>query len=137
MRKTPVTKVMSENVITVYRSQPLSEVWDTLSRNGIHHVPVVEGSTPVGMISASDILKLAYDFDGTDDRMLRTMLDHQFNVDDAMSTDLLTTTADATVHHVADLMSDGTRHSVLVLDAVGELAGIVTSTDLIRFLRDL
>jgi CBS domain-containing protein len=137
VKKQPITKVMSANVITVHRGQPLSEVWDILRENKIHHVPVVDGAKPVGIISATDILRLVYDFDGTDDRMLRTMLDHQFTIDDAMSTALVTANVNSTLHHAADLMSDGSIHSVLVLDDQGELAGIVTSTDIIRFVRDL
>lgn len=137
MKKQPITKVMSADVITVHRGQSLSEVWDILRENKIHHLPVVDGPTPVGIISATDILKLVYDVDGTDERMLRTMLDHQFTIDDAMSTALVTASVDSTVHHAADLMSDGTIHSVLVLDDRGELAGIVTSTDIIRYVRDL
>lgn len=137
MKKQPITKVMSVDVITVHRGQPLSEVWDILRDNKIHHVPVVDGSKPVGLISATDILKLVYDVDGTDDRMLRAMLDHQFTIDDAMSADLVSLGVNATLQSAAELMSDGSIHSVLVLDAKGELAGIVTSTDLIRYLRDL
>jgi CBS domain-containing protein len=137
VKKQPITKVMSDNVITVHRGQPLSDVWDILRENKIHHVPVVDGPKPVGLISASDILRLVYDFDGTDDRMLRTMLDHQFTIDDAMSTALVTANVSSTLHHAADLMSDGSIHSVLVLDDNGALAGIVTSTDIIRYVRDL
>ncbi len=137
MKKQPITKVMSVDVITVHRGQPLSEVWDILRDNKIHHVPVVDGSKPVGLISATDILKLVYDVDGTDDRMLRAMLNHQFTIDDAMSADLVSLGVNATLQSAAELMSDGSIHSVLVLDAKGELAGIVTSTDLIRYLRDL
>jgi CBS domain-containing protein len=137
VKKQPITKVMSKEVITAHRGQPLSEVWDILRDNRIHHLPVVDGTKPVGLISATDILKLVYDVEGTDDRMLRTMLDHQFTIDDAMSTALVTANVGSTLHHAADLMSDGSIHSVLVLDDNGDLAGIVTSTDLIRYVRDL
>jgi CBS domain-containing protein len=102
-----------------------------------HHVPVLDGRRPVGMISASDILSLVYDIDSGDDRMLRTFLDIQFNIEDAMSTKLVTVTTDAKVREVADAMSSGTIHSVLVVDGDGNLEGIVTSTDLIRLLGEM
>ena len=137
MKATPIAGIMSEQVVTVDDGQQLSDVWDLLRRHGIHHVPVVNGLRPIGVISATDILRLAYDFDATDDRMMRTMLDHQFSIDDAMSTALVTLPTDATVHDAAELLATGDSHSVLIIDAVGELAGIVTTTDLIRFLRDL
>jgi CBS domain-containing protein len=54
-----------------------------------------------------------------------------------MTDDLLTLPESATVHDAALLLADGKRHSVLVLDGEGALAGIVTTTDLVRYLRDL
>lgn len=132
-----ITEVMTTDVSTVHTGQSLSEVWDILKSGEFHHVPVLEGSKPVGVISSTDILKLVYNFDGTDERMIRSVLDHEFSIMDAMATALETVSLDSTVHHAADLLSAGTFHSVLVTDHDGKLAGIVTSTDLIRFLRDL
>ena len=37
------------------------------------------------------------------------------------------------MHDAADRLSGGDYHSVVVVDATGHLAGIVTSTDLIRY----
>ena len=80
--------------------------------------------------------QLVYDIDGTSEQMLTTMLDHQFNIDDAMSTDLVTLPESASVHDAAEVLSGGQLHSVLVVDVDGSLVGIVTSTDLVRYLRD-
>lgn len=137
MRREPITKVMTTELVSVDRSQPLSEVYHVLKGNRFHHIPVIDGETPVGMISSTDVLKLVYDIDGSDDRVLTTMLDHQFNIDDAMTTELVTLTEDATVHDAAELLAEGSIHSVLVVDAAGTLIGIVTTTDLVRYLRDL
>lgn len=128
---------MTAEPVTVYRSQPLSEVYELLQNNGFHHVPVVDGSKPVGMISSTDILKLVYDVEGSDDRMLRTMLDHQFTIDDAMSEDIVTVASTGKLREVVEVMSAGEIHSALILDNAGDLAGIVTSTDLIRTLGEL
>lgn len=100
-------------------------------------MPVLDGETPIGMVSSTDILKLVYNYEGTDDRMLRTVLDHEFKLEDAMSNALETMNVGGTVRRAADLMADGDIHSVLVLNDDATLAGIVTSTDLLRFLRDL
>jgi signal-transduction protein with cAMP-binding, CBS, and nucleotidyltransferase domain len=137
MRQQPITNVMTTDLVSVDRSQPVSEVYHVLKAARFHHIPVLDGARPVGMISSTDILSLVYDIDGTDDRMLTTMLDHQFTIDDAMSDDLVTLPDTATVHDAAELLAEGSMHSVLVVDVTGELAGIVTTTDLVRFLRDL
>ena len=133
----PITSVMTTEVISIDRDQPLSEAYQALRGAGYHHIPVLERDRPVGMISSTDILKLAYDVEGSDDRMLRSMLDHQFTIDDAMTADLVTLPDTATVHDAADVLARGSLHSVVIVDAEGALVGIVTTTDLIRYLRDL
>lgn len=136
-RRAPISQVLTTEVTYVERHQPLSEVYHLLIKAPFHHVPVVEGGRPVGIVSSIDVLRLAYDVEGTDERALGAMLDYQFNIDDAMSTELRTLTTSATVRDAADAMADGEVHSVLVVDDGGKLAGIVTTTDLIRYLRDL
>lgn len=135
-KREPIQTVMTSEPTYVQRSQPISQVYDLLDGAPFHHVPVLDGDRPVGMVSASDILRLVYDIDGSDDRMLRTMLDHQFNIDDAMTEDLRTLAPTASVYDAASMLSDGSLHSVLVVDDDGKLVGIVTSTDLVRYLRD-
>lgn len=137
MRNEPISTVMTTGVVSVDREQPLSEVYAVLKGARFQHIPVVEGERPVGIISSTDILKLVYDIDGRDDRMLASMLDHQFNIDDAMTAELVTLPEDATVHDAAEVLAEGSVHSVLVIDTIGDLVGIVTTTDLVRYLRDL
>lgn len=135
--KPQLADIMTAEPETIQIGQPLSDVYTLLQNRSFHHVPVVDGRVPVGLISATDILKLVYDVDGHDDRMLRTFLDHQFTLEDAMSIDLLTVKRSDPLRAVVDLLAAGTAHSVIVLDDDGSLAGIVTSTDLIRQLGEL
>lgn len=137
MKKVPITQVMTTELVSVDRDQPLSEVYHTLHNAPFQHVPVLDGDEPVGVISSTDVLKLVYDVEGSSDKMLTTMLDHQFTIEDAMSTDLVTLPETATVHDAAEVLAEGRFHSVLVVDGAGGLVGIVTTTDLVRFLRDL
>lgn len=136
-RQVPISEIMTTEIVSVDVGQQLSEVYHALRRAAFEHVPVLDGDTPVGMISSTDILRLVYDIESADDRMLTTMLDHQFNIEDVMSTHLVSLPDTASVHDAAEVLAEGGRHSVLVLDVTGELAGIVTTTDLVRYLRDL
>ena len=135
--KPHLSDVMTRDPQTVHLGQPLSEAYALLQKGEYHHVPVMDGDRPVGMISSTDILKLVYDVDHNDDRMLRTMLDHQFTLEDAMSTELVTVRNGESVRKVANHMSTGDNHSVIVVDDAGALEGIVTSSDLIRQLAEL
>lgn len=132
--KPALADVMTTEPETVEIGQPLSEVYTLLQNRSFHHVPVLDNGAPVGMIAATDILRLVYDAQGRDEQRLRTMLDYQFTIEDAMTTDLVSVRDGASISSVVEHMSDGTVHSVVVLDDEGLLVGIVTSTDLIRFL---
>jgi len=137
MRRESIATVMTANLVSIDCGQPMSEVYFVLKDAPFQHVPVLDHEKPVGIISSTDVLKLVYDIDGTSEQMLTTMLDHQFNLEDAMSTDLVTLPESATVHDAAEVLAEGKLHSVLVVDVAGGLVGIVTSTDLVRYLRDL
>jgi CBS domain-containing protein len=128
-----IAEVMTTDPVTIDRSEPISEAYRLLRDAPFHHLPVLDGDEPVGMVATSDILRLVYDVDGVDDRALRTYIDHQFTMDDAMSVDLRTLAPDATVREAAAALADGSIHSVLVMDE-GKIAGIVTTTDLVRWL---
>ena len=54
-----------------------------------------------------------------------------------MTSEVQTLPTTATARDVATMLSDGARHSIIVLEENGHLAGIVTSTDLARFVVDL
>ncbi len=125
---------MSADPSTIQRGQPISDAYEILSNAPFHHLPVLDGDTPVGVLSSTDILRLVYDVDGTDDRALKVFLDHQFTIDDAMTEDLSTLPDSATVKDAAEILKDGRIHSVIVLEQNGRLGGIVTTTDLVQLL---
>lgn len=134
MENAQITSVMTADLVTVDRSDPISEAYAILKRAPFHHLPVLDGDEPVGLISSTDILELAYDVKGSDERNLMVFLDHQFTMDDAMTETLVTLPESATVRDAAEVLADGRLHSVLVMGSNGMLEGIVTTTDLVRFL---
>lgn len=46
---------MRSDVVTTTRSAPLSDVAETILDHRIHHVPVVDGDTVVGMVTSLDL----------------------------------------------------------------------------------
>lgn len=128
----PIARVMSAAPLTVQKGQPLSAVRKLMADNDFHHVPVLDGEKAVGMVSTSDLLKLS--FDGVDSRSLDAMLDHQYRLDQVMTTELAKVPKSGHVRDAAEALADGGLHSVLVVDEGDRLAGIVTSTDVIRYL---
>ena len=57
-------------------------------------------------------------------------------VKDVMQTDVVTVTTDTTARYLARLLADEEISGVPVLDSSGALAGVVSSTDLVRLAAD-
>jgi CBS domain-containing protein len=100
----------------------------------IHHIPVIEGNKPVGIISTTDIYKLISNIDMQDSRMIDAKLNSDFSIADVMSKDLVTLPLSSTIKDAAGILQVSTRHSIIITNPAGEFAGIVTSTDLIKYL---
>ncbi|MBT8208767.1 MAG: CBS domain-containing protein [Acidimicrobiales bacterium] len=133
---TPITDIMTADPRTIERSQNLSEAYHTLKHAAFHHLIVLDGDDVVGMLATTDILRLAYDADGLAEQSLATYLDHQFNIADAMTETVRTLGVEATAKDAAEILAEGGFHSIVIIDADGGLAGIVTTTDLARFVVD-
>jgi len=129
-----IDEVLTTEVITVHTNQKLSYVNKIFTEKMIHHIPVLEGKKPIGIISTTDIYKLIYNIDMHDKRKIDAMLDSDFTIEDVMSKDLVTLPLSSTIKDVSSLLQVSTRHSIIITNQDGEFTGIVTSTDLIKYL---
>jgi len=136
LKNQSIKEVTTKDVISVHENQNLSEVAQIFRESMIHHVPVVKGTKVVGIISSQDLFKLIFNVDSTDVRMLDTLLDHTYKISDVMTSKLVILDESSTIKDVTKLLSDNSYHSVLVVNSKGDLTGIVTTTDLIRYLHD-
>ena len=64
-------------------------------------------------------------------------LDNQFSIEGIMQKNVRTLPPNSTIAEVADALSDGSTRAIPIVDDEKNLVGLVTSTDLIRYLRDL
>lgn len=132
----PVHKIMATNPVTVHEKQKLSDVHHLIVERKIHHVPVVSGEHLIGLISGNDLLRVSWgDVNRQDPRQVDALLD-TLSIRDVMQEDVVTMNSTDTVRRAAELLSQGEYHSVPVLDDAGVLVGMVTSTDLIKYLLD-
>jgi CBS domain-containing protein len=138
MRKNePISKILTKDVETVHVGMAVSDVRKLFAQKGFHHVPVVSGEKLVGMITASDVLGIMVEGVGADDRSMDAYLDHRFSIEELMTKGLQTLPVKSTIADAAELLSEGDYHAVPVVSDGGSLEGLVTSTDLIRYLRGL
>ena len=64
--RTPVTSIMSKNVITLNSKDDLSKAELLFKNNKIRHIPVVSGDKIIGMLSYTDLLRISF-ADAVDD----------------------------------------------------------------------
>lgn len=138
MRKNePITSVMSKELITVHEADPVSKVRQLIQQHHVHHVPVVKGSALIGIVSWTDIMRISFgDFGNQDGKQLDTILDHTYKMVDVMVADPIKLNVSGTVREAARILSEGNYHALPIVDG-DKLVGIVTSTDLLKFLAEL
>jgi CBS domain-containing membrane protein len=103
----------------------------------IHHIPIVKGKKLVGLVSFTDLMKINMVINGADERSIDTIIDQQFQITDIMSSKITKIKNTETIRQASELLIKGHFHSLPVVDADDNIVGIVTSTDLIKYLNDL
>lgn len=133
-KRTPISKIMSSDIITINKTQSINEVSDIIKNKNIRHVPVVSGNKIIGMLSKVDLQKISFvntmDGDG-----LTTALYEGLNIEQVMTKDVTVVQKNDTIYDVATILSKNEFHSLPVVEKE-ELVGIVTTTDLIKYLVD-
>lgn len=131
-----ISKIMSTEVVTVHQNQKPSDVRHIICESNIHHVPVVDGKTLVGLISYTDLMKLNIVIGGADERTIDAIVDQQFTIQDIMVTELIALSETDTIRQASKILAKGSFHSLPVIDKKKQIVGIVTTTDLIQYLSD-
>ena len=133
-KKESVSQIASTALITIQLGQKLSKARKLMQVNQIHHVPVLQGKKLMGILSAVDLATLSLTSFGSDERANDAILDNQFSVEEVMSKNMVTIKPTAPIREAAEILAEGHFHSLPIVDKEGDLQGLVTSTDLIRYL---
>ena len=133
-KKESVSQIASTALIAIQLGQKLSEARKLMQVNQIHHVPVLQGKKLMGILSAVDLATLSLTSFCSDERANDAILDNQFSVEEVMSKNMVTIKPTAPIREAAEILAEGHFHSLPIVDKEGDLQGLVTSTDLIRYL---
>ena len=135
-RRTPVSKIMTKNIIAVNRTDDLETTERLFKRYNIRHIPVVSGNVIVGMLSYTDLLRISFaDSVNEEEGSVDTVVYNMFSIDQVMTKNVTAVTSETTIKEVAEILAKEEFHALPVVDN-GELVGIVTTTDLINYLID-
>lgn len=135
--KTLVRDVMSTHPISVRKATPVKEVAARLRADRVSAFPVLDDDgTVVGVVSEGDLL-VKEALDGTPG-WFAGLVHHKearkatgVTAGDLMTSPAVTVGADDTVEHAARLMYLHGLKRLPVVDAAGQLAGIVSRTDVL------
>ncbi len=135
-RNDPISHLMTRNVITVHHGDPISKVRALVREHGVHHIPVVNGDQIVGIIAWSDILRVSFgDAFNTDERTVDATLDHTLTIEQVMQKNPISLPETGTVREAAEILAKSSFHSLPIVSG-SKLVGMVTTTDLIKYLLD-
>lgn len=132
--KATLSEIMTVQPVTVSVDTPLPDVYRIAKEHSIHHLPVVEGGRLVGIISRTDLERISFVNDPNSANVVEAMWDF-LRTENLMTRSVVTIRKDQTVREAAELLKDGKIHALPVVDG-SEIVGIVTSTDLIRYLLE-
>jgi acetoin utilization protein AcuB len=123
---------MTRDVVTVRPETSVAQAWGLCGERSIRHLPVVEGSRVVGIVSDRDLRDVSPPR-GTPDQE-NTL--GWVRVRDVMTTGVVAAHPLDTIERAASEMYER-RIDCLPVVADGELVGIITSSDMMRTLVEL
>ncbi|WP_109437632.1 MULTISPECIES: CBS domain-containing protein [Aquimarina] len=135
-KRTPISKIMTSDVITLNSTNGLETAEMLFKKNKIRHIPVVKGDAVVGILSYTDLLRISFvDTVNEFEHEVDTVVYKMFTIEQVMAKNLVSVNSDTTIKEVAEILSEREFHALPVIDN-DKLVGIVTTTDLINYLLD-
>ncbi|AYN05885.1 CBS domain-containing protein [Flavobacterium sp. 140616W15] len=131
-KREPISHIMTKTVVTANENDGLREVVEKLRKNTIRHIPIVRGKEVIGIISRTDVNRLTFGalFEGQEgaDEAILDML----SISQVMTAKPMTVSSDTIIRDLAEIFVKEEFHALPVVDN-GELKGIVTTTDVVRY----
>lgn len=134
--RVPVSTIMTKEVVKLNITDDLTKAEKLFKQHKIRHIPVVNGNKVIGILSYTDLLRISF-VDAVDDdaEIVDATVYNLFTVEQVMAKNLVTITPETTIKETAEILSKKEFHALPVCEG-DLLVGIVTTTDLIKYLID-
>ena len=134
-KREPVQHIMTQNVLSVQEDDKLKDVVALFKKNNFRHIPVTKGHEVVGIISSTDINRLSFgalfeNQEGADETILEML-----SIPQVMTSKPKIVSSDTAIKDVATIFASEGFHALPVVDG-NELKGIVTTTDVIKYMLE-
>ncbi len=132
----PVSTIMTKNVVKLHLSDDLTKAESLFKKHHIRHIPVVNGSLIVGMLSYTDLLRISFaDAIDEEEQEIDVMVYNMFSIEQVMAKNLVKVSPDTSIREVAQILSKSEFHALPIVEG-DLLVGIVTTTDLTKYLLE-
>ena len=132
-QRVQVSTIMTKNVVKLNLQDDLTKAESLFKKNKIRHIPVVSGSKIIGMLSYTDLLRISFVDAVDEDEVIDATVYNMFTVEQVMAKNLVTISPETTIKEAAEILSNKEFHALPVCEG-DLLVGIVTTTDLIKYL---
>ena len=135
-RLEPVSKIMSKDLITLGLSDNLYTAEKLFKESHIRHIPVVEDEHIIGMLSLSDLKRISFlDAYDANEVQIDNAIYNMLSIEQIMVKNSIRVDVNTTIKSVAEILSKNEFHALPIVDD-NILVGIVTTTDLLKYLLD-
>ena len=134
IRKAPISMIMTAPVITLKKNDSLEKAESLFKKYHIRHIPIVTDDVVVGMLSYTDLLRLSFaDYTDSNSYDSDALVYNMFTIKQVMKRNIVTISSSNSIKDVAEILATKEFHALPVVDN-NKLVGIVTTTDLIKYL---
>ncbi len=131
-----VREIMSTDITTIRPSNSLQEAEMLMDENRIRHLPVLDGSQLVGIVTQRDVLAAlpssVGDFEFEDEKNFTSRV----RIEEIMHSAIETITPDLDVAVAAEML-EIQKIGCLLVQSGKKLVGIITENDFVRLARKL
>ena len=128
-----VASIMTEKVLKVRMDDSIGTMREILENIEFHHLLVVEDRKPVGIISDRDIFRVISPFLDTLSEHERDLIILNKKVHQIMTRTFITVDKDTSIETASSLLLENNISCLPVISPNGEIDGIVTWKDILRF----
>jgi CBS domain-containing protein len=136
LKTTKVSEIMTTNLFTIEITDELRKADEIMKREQIKHVPVVEGTKYIGIITSHRILEYTlrhlYDFNEDEKDFIETRI---LDFDNIIEKNLHLLYPEDSIMKVIELFTKYKSDVLPVVDWDKNLLGLITTTDIFLFLN--
>lgn len=116
-----IAQIMTRVVYTAAESRSFVEVLEKMSQKNISCIIVEKDKLPVGILTERDVARILIERDDI----------NSLTVGQVMTSPVLVTEVDNPVHNASQLMKEKGIRRLVVVDAKGQIEGVITQTDIV------